>query len=175
MSHQGPQNREHQVAHWKAHKPFCKSQKHFNENTLQSMRASSEMSPSGLTVKEEMIYQQEDFCRLHMWTLRVAMECCIHETRYQFDVKKRFMRIGLEHLPNGDGNPAKTFTVKYVWSDDLSDDSHPPKNFDVQFATMAKQYESYVGTPGYKGLLMCTCTWDISLCDLQLVNLYLAR
>jgi hypothetical protein len=86
------------------------------------------------------------------------MECCIHETRYQFDVKKRFMRIGLQHLPNGDWNPAKTFTVKYVWSDDLPDKSGPAKNFDVQFATMAKQYESYVGTPGYKGLVMCTCT-----------------
>jgi len=158
MSHRDQQSREHQIAHWKDHKPFCKSQKHFNENTLESVRASSEMAPSGLTVKEEMIYQQDDFCRLHMWTLCVAMECCIHETRYQFDVKKRFMRIGLQYLPDGDGNPAKTFTVKYVWSDDLPDKSGPAKNFDIQFATMAKQYESYIGTPGYKGLVMCTCT-----------------
>jgi hypothetical protein len=53
------------------------------------------MAPSGLTVKEEMLYQQYEFLRLHMWTLCVAMECCIHETQYQFDVKKRFMHIAL--------------------------------------------------------------------------------
>ena len=46
---------------------------------------------------------QDEFLRLHMWTLCVAMECRIHETRYQFDVKN----ISLQHLPNGGGNPAK--------------------------------------------------------------------
>lgn len=61
------------------------------------------MAPSGLTVKEEILYQQDEFLRLHMWTLCVTMECRIHETRYQFDVKN----ISLQHLPNGGGNPAK--------------------------------------------------------------------
>ena len=65
------------------------------------------MPPSGLTVKEEMLYQQDDILLPHMWTLCIAMECCIHETPYQFDVKKKFMRIVLQHLSNRDGNPAK--------------------------------------------------------------------
>ena len=157
LSHRDPQSREHQISNWKAHKPFCKYQKGFNENTLESVRASSEMAPSGLAVKEEMLYQQDDFLRLHMWTLCVAMECCVHETPYQFDVKKRFMRIVLQHLPNGDGNPAKKFTVNYVCSDDLPNMPRRGKNFDIQLADMAKRYENYVGTPGYKGLLMCQC------------------
>ena len=124
---------------------------------MESVRASSEMAPSGLTVKEEMLYQQDDFLRLHMWTLCVAMECCVHETPYHFDVKKRFIRIALQYLPNGDGNPAKTFTVNYVCSDDLPNMPSTGNDFDIQFADMAKQYESYVGTPGYKGLLKCSC------------------
>ena len=124
---------------------------------MERVRASSEMAPSGLTVKEEMIYQEDDFLRLHMWTLCVAMECCIHEIPYQFDVKKRFMRISLQHRPNGDGNPAKTFTVNYVCPDDLPNMPRTGKNFDIQFAATAKQYDSLVGTPGYKGLLICEC------------------
>jgi hypothetical protein len=77
------------------------------------------MAPSGLAVKEEMIYQQDDFCRLHTWTLRVAMVCCIHENRVLFSFTKRYMRIGLKHLPDRDGNPAKTFTIDCVMSDDM--------------------------------------------------------
>jgi len=91
------------------------------------MRASSEMAPSGLTVKEGMLYQQDDFLRLHMWTLRFAMEYRIHETRYQFDVKKRFMRIGL-----------------YIFQTEMRTVRPTGKNFVIQFAATAKRYESYV-------------------------------
>ncbi|KIM45716.1 hypothetical protein M413DRAFT_8804 [Hebeloma cylindrosporum] len=145
-------NREHQAADWKNHKVSCKSHKAYNQYVSQTVRPSSEMAPSGLTVKEEILYQEDDFLRLHMWNLCIAMECCIHEVPYMFNVKKRFMRIGLQYLSNRDGNPAKMFTLRYVASDDLQYRADIEENF----AVMQKVYENYVGLPGYRGLLRCT-------------------
>ncbi|KIM45713.1 hypothetical protein M413DRAFT_8803 [Hebeloma cylindrosporum] len=167
----GSRNLPHECFHCHKIKPpgappsrICKSQKRFNEDILQNVRASSEIAPSGLSVKEEMIYQQDDFVRLHMCSISVAMECCIHEGR--FDANQKFMRIGLQYLANGDGNPAKMFTLNYGYSGDLSDTTRCSS---VQYKTMAKKYERWTGKPGFKGVLQSTClprlTYPIPIYD----------
>ena len=110
------------------------------------------MAPSGLTVKE-MLYQQDDFLRLHMWTLCVAMKCCIHETpRCEEEVHAHHPATSSKrrwepYKKNSPSTMSPRMTYQIWWAVQV-------KKIDIQFAGLAKQYESCVGTPGYKGLYL---------------------
>lgn len=156
-------SREHQVQDWKTHRAFCKRQREYNQTILKNMQENSPLTPSGLSEKEEVIHFLDDFLRLHMHTLRISMQCCIHMAKPWFDVKKKFMLIDLARVKNHGGNPAKAFTIACVQSADVPDGRLPLggevleawKAFDCAKPMVEAQYGAEKLKPGYLGAILC--------------------
>jgi hypothetical protein len=129
------------------------------------MQENSPLTPSGLSEKEEVIHFLDDFLRLHMHTLRISMQCCIHMAKPWFDVKKKFMLIDLSRVKTHGGNPAKAFTIVSVQSADVPDGRLPLggevleawKAFDCAKPMVEAQYGAENLKPGYLGAILCIC------------------
>jgi hypothetical protein len=103
-------NREHQKAHWKAHKTFCQYQKNASE-TLARVEAPGS---SGLSPVQEIQQRLQDWSGVHLYSIHEAIVSAVQLAGPRFDIATEYIRIRVGERTNNDGNPATAFFIKSV-------------------------------------------------------------
>jgi len=147
-------NREHQVAHWRLHKSFCKDHRLIHQS-LKSGDAGD------LQAHQERQHLLEDFIDLHRYSLLQSMASAIHAANSSFDFQKQMALFFLSYRPESGGNPSTAFKMTSArFVDNPPPDTPMGTNFAAFRPLLDESDREDREKPGYQGLLVCAYVTD---------------